>query len=60
MGLQKYSLVFGLATLVYRPACLWIGWHYHNLNLGLQIFTAAEILQILTYNLIVFLKTSEK
>ncbi len=60
MGLQKYSLVFGLATLVYRPACLWIGWHYHNLNLGLQIFTIAEIFQILTYNLVVLQKTSEK
>ena len=60
LGLQKYSLVFGIAVMIYRPLCLWIGWHFHDLNLGLTIFTVAEVLQIIVYNLVVFFKTSEK
>ncbi len=60
LGLQKYSLIFGIAVLIYRPICLWIGWHFHDLNLGLKVFTVAEVIQILIYNLVVFHKTSEK
>ena len=60
LGLQKYSLVFGLATLVYRPLCLWLGWHYHSLMVGLVLLTAAEIIQIIIYNGIVLIKTKEK
>ncbi len=58
VGGQKYSPLFGLSTLIYRPACLWAGWRLHSLNLGLLFLSLAEIVQILIYNTLVLAKTA--
>ncbi len=60
LGMQKYSLLFGVMTLFYRPACLWVGWHLHNLSIGLLLLSGAEIVQILIYNAVVLVKMAEK
>ena len=58
VGGQKYSPLFGLMTLIYRPACLWAGWRLHSLNIGLLLLSLAEIVQILLYNALVLAKTA--
>jgi len=58
VGGQKYTPIFGLTTLIYRPACLWAGWHFHSLSLGLVLLTMAEVVQILAYNGLVLAKTA--
>ena len=56
LGMQKYSLRFGIASLIYRPACLSFGFISGNLLHGLLLFTFAEILQISTYQYLVLQK----
>jgi len=60
VGLQKYSLIFGLLGLFFRPACLWLGYYYQDLNLGLKAFTLVEIVLVLAYNYMIYRKLSEK
>jgi O-antigen/teichoic acid export membrane protein len=50
LGLQKWSPLFGLAMLVYRPAALWLGALQGSLLLGLALWAAAEIVAIVLYN----------
>lgn len=52
LGMQRYSLFFGIASLLYRPLSIWIGILNNNLILGLLILTVAEIVQILLYQLL--------
>lgn len=49
LGLQKYSLFFGLATFVYRPACLYIGYASGNLLAGLALWAFFEIACLVVY-----------
>jgi len=52
LGLQKWSPLFGVAMLVYRPAALWLGAQRGSLLLGLALWAAAEIAAIVLYNLL--------
>jgi O-antigen/teichoic acid export membrane protein len=52
LGLQKWSPLFGLAMLVYRPAALWLGAQQGSLMLGLALWAACEIVAIVLYNLL--------
>lgn len=51
LGLQKYSLFFGLSVLIYRSGSLYFGIIVNNLYLGLTIWVILEILQIILFNL---------
>lgn len=51
LGLQKYSLFFGLSVLIYRSGSLYFGIIVNNLYLGLMIWVILEILQIILFNL---------
>lgn len=53
IGKERLGLFFGLAVLIYRPLCLWIGSYYGNLKLGLVLFTIFEIVQMCVYQYIV-------
>jgi O-antigen/teichoic acid export membrane protein len=50
LGLQKWSPVFGLAMLAYRPLALWIGAQQGSLALGLLLWGLCEIVAIALYN----------
>jgi O-antigen/teichoic acid export membrane protein len=50
LGLQKWSPLFGLAMLVYRPAALWLGGQQGSLLLGLALWAMAEMVAIVLYN----------
>jgi O-antigen/teichoic acid export membrane protein len=52
LGLQKWSPVFGLAMLAYRPMALWIGAQQGSLALGLALWGLCEIVAIALYNLL--------
>lgn len=53
LGLQKYSLVFGIAVFLYRPACLSVGLVTGNIFYGLLAWVILEILQIFIYQVVV-------
>lgn len=52
LGLQKWSPVFGLAMLAYRPLALWIGAQQGSLLLGLALWGLCEVIAIALYNLL--------
>lgn len=53
LGLQKYSLVFGFAFLLYRSGCIYFGALYDKLLLGIGVWVFCEIIAIISYNFIV-------
>ena len=58
MGLESKLLLFGIAVLIYRPFCLYLGRYFNNIYLGLALFVAAEIVQILVFQYIAIRKLS--
>lgn len=50
LGLQRWSLLFGLSMLVYRPAVLLIGVQLNSVLIALLLWSAAEVVHVLTYN----------
>jgi O-antigen/teichoic acid export membrane protein len=52
LGLQKWSPVFGVAMLLYRPAALWVGAQQGSLALGLALWGLCEIVAIALYGLL--------
>jgi O-antigen/teichoic acid export membrane protein len=50
LGLQRLNLVFGAATLAYRPALLLVGWMLNDLVLAFVLWSAVEVIQIVIYN----------
>lgn len=56
IGLQKYSLIFGLASLVYRPLSLYLGFLNKNIYLALFLYSCFEIFQIFLYQFLAFRK----
>lgn len=54
LGLQRWSLPFGLAMLVYRPLAFWLGTRAGRLEVGLWAWVIAEIAAIALYNLLVW------
>lgn len=54
LGLQRWSLPFGLAMLVYRPLAFWLGTRAGRLDIGLWAWVGAEIAAIALYNLLVW------
>jgi O-antigen/teichoic acid export membrane protein len=49
LGLQKYSLIFGIFVLIYRPICIWIGFLKNDLIYGLLLLIFLEVIQMSLY-----------
>lgn len=60
LGLQKYSLLFGMLVFVYRPLCIYIGFQADDLSLGLKLWVALEIAQIFIYQMVAWKKIGFK
>ncbi len=56
LGLQKFSLFFGVAFLVYRTGCLYWGVVNNSVLYGLAAWVVCELITILIYNLIALKK----
>ena len=56
LGLQRYSLLFGVAVFIYRPLCIYFGMQIGDLDAGIKLWVALEILQIFIYQLIAWKK----
>ena len=52
MGLESKMLYFGISVLLYRPMALYIGYIQHSIYIGLAVFVALEILQMLIFQYI--------
>lgn len=60
LGMQKHSLFFGIASLIYRPACIWMGFVNNDMTLGLILLTMTEITQIVLYQFLAIRKIKIK
>lgn len=58
LDLHRYSLVFGVSVLIYRPVCIWLGYIYDNLYIGLALLVVLELVQIITYQLVAIKRIS--
>ena len=58
LGLQKHVLLLSFIVLVYRPLSIYIGWVFNDIFLGLQIYCALEIIQMLFFQYLVLNKIS--
>ena len=56
LGLQRYSLLFGFVTLMYRPLCIFLGKFFNNLTIGLWVWVVLEIITIVTYQYLIWRK----
>ena len=54
LGRQRWSPLFGLAMLMYRPAAFAIGAHLDSLLLALALWAACEVVAIVLYNRIIW------
>lgn len=52
LGLQRFSLIFGMSFLFYRVGCIYLGASSGNLHYGLAAWLFCELLAISIYNLI--------
>lgn len=60
LGLQKLSLYFGVASLIFRPFCLYVGYYFNDIIKGLIAWCCYEIIAILIYQYIGYKKVSMK
>lgn len=60
LGLQKYSLYFGAAFLIYRTSCLYFGLYSGNIYKGLAAWVVFELCAIYIYNLIAIRKMERR
>lgn len=56
LGLQKYSLFFGIAFIVYRSGCIYWGVRNDSVLYGLAAWVICELVAISAYNLIALRK----
>lgn len=56
LGLQRTVFFLAIAILIYRPLSLYIGWRLGNIYLGLAIYCALEIVQILIFQYAIYKK----
>jgi O-antigen/teichoic acid export membrane protein len=55
LGKQKINVLFGIATFIYRPLAIYIGYLNNDLFTGLKILVILEILEVFIYNAVIFL-----
>jgi O-antigen/teichoic acid export membrane protein len=56
LELQKISLFFGIASLIYRPLWFFIGSSINNIYFSLYAFVISEVCQIILYNMVLWKK----
>lgn len=49
LGIQRYSVIFGLASLIFRPLSLFVGYYFGDICLGLFVWVFFEVLQVFLY-----------
>ena len=54
LGLQKFSLLFGIAQLIYRPMALFLGFIFESFILGIALFVIFEVVQIIAYQTLAY------
>lgn len=52
LGLQRYNLIFGVVTFIYRPLCLFLGYLNGNFMAALQVWVVIDIFVIFLYQII--------
>jgi O-antigen/teichoic acid export membrane protein len=60
LGLQRLSLFFGAAFLIYRTLCIYLGLRFGNIYYGLAVWVFCEWLAIFSYNRIALRKMREQ
>ena len=58
LGLQRYSLLFGVATFLYRISCLFLGHSIGEFLIALKIWVVIDIFVIVLYQKIALQKTN--
>lgn len=53
LGVQRHVFLLAIAVMIYRPLALFIGWKLGNINIGLAIYCALEIAQILVFQYLI-------
>lgn len=56
LGIQRYSPIFAVASLIYRPASLYFGLYTQNLMNGLKAWVICEVMQITIYQMVAWKK----
>jgi len=59
LGMQKYSLIFGVLTTIYRPFCLLYGYFMEDLFIGLKIWVMLEIIVVIFYQYLAWQKLKD-
>lgn len=59
LGIQKYSLWFGISVLIYRPLCIFLGYIYKDITLGLILWVLCELVQVFIYQLVAWKKMGD-
>lgn len=54
LGLQRFSLFFGIAQLIYRPMALFLGFIFESFILGVALFVIFEVAQIIAYQTLAY------
>jgi O-antigen/teichoic acid export membrane protein len=57
---QKINLFSGVSLLIIRPLAFYIGYCYQDFYLALTILVIMEVIQILIYNYIIWIKIGQK
>lgn len=52
LGLQRYNLIFGVVTFIYRPLCLLLGYLSGNFMIALQFWVGIDIIVIFLYQIV--------
>jgi hypothetical protein len=58
LNLHHLTPIFPIASLIYRPGCVYFGYLKDDLLLGLALLSGIHILFVLIYNIIIIKKLS--
>ena len=58
LRIQRIGLIFGIASIIYRPLALYLGFRFHAFYMGLSVLVILEIIQISLYQGIAWKKMS--
>ncbi|WP_018152841.1 lipopolysaccharide biosynthesis protein [Leeia oryzae] len=58
-GLQRFNLLFGILTAIYRPACLWIGKIFNSLEIAIILWNLLDIFTIILYQTFTWKKLTQ-
>jgi O-antigen/teichoic acid export membrane protein len=54
LGKQNINVFFGVASFIYRPLAIYIGYLSNDLFLGLKLLVLFEIIEVILYNIVIF------